>query len=78
MALMLLCCTTESACLFCTDSPAAALAQASHVVAYLHWDGEATKQDLAAAIKHFRLSALCGCQDAQLLLGSLERTGQYA
>ncbi|KAL4421539.1 hypothetical protein ABPG75_010830 [Micractinium tetrahymenae] len=54
------------------------LAQAAHILGYLHLDGEGTKADVGAAIRWFRLAERHGCRDAGRVLGSLFNTGQYA
>lgn len=54
------------------------LAQAAHALAWLYWDGDGTKQDTAAAIRHFKMAARCGDHAAETMLGSLLKSGQYA
>lgn len=53
------------------------LAQAAHILGYLHLDGEGTRADTAVAIRWFRLAERCGCRDAGRVMGSLFNTGQY-
>jgi hypothetical protein len=55
----------------------AILAQAAHVLGFLHLDGEGTKQDTGAALQCFKTARLCGCTEAGSVLGSLFRNGQY-
>ena len=43
----------------------------------LSLDGEATKLDLESAISWFKVASENGSRDAELILGTMLRTGQY-
>jgi hypothetical protein len=53
------------------------LAASAHMLALLHLDGEATRQDTSAAVRWLLLAREHGCAEAPPLLATLYRSGQY-
>ncbi|KAK9818231.1 hypothetical protein WJX72_009147 [[Myrmecia] bisecta] len=58
-------------------SPARLLSSAALLLGYLHFDGEAAKQDVAEAVRWFKVAAASGSREAENMLGTLFNTGQY-
>ena len=53
------------------------LAHARLILGYLHLDGEGTRRDNGAAVKHLRAAAELGSAEAQATLGWMYNTGQF-
>lgn len=67
--------TTE--CASSLSSEAERRANAHLILGYLYVDGEGTRRDNRAAVRHLRAAAELGCAEAQKALGSLYNTGQF-
>ena len=68
----------SSACLLMSPALIAeTLRESAHILGVIYLDGDATKQDTAAALKWLEMSRQHGCVEAAKLLHSLFRSGQY-